>query len=179
MGSKTKKTLIGLSVLVGLGLIGMFARSQEEPLPEVKTPVVVQKETPKETKPEYVNGYKVGTIISGISPIEISKKYYEKKKLSDVKADLYAKSLVGQRVVWVGIVDDIKLVPVGDGYVIHMRMEAQKVKDMNVITIWDDEKKFAFLNKEDRIKVSARIEYVDEFLGVNIALNKAQIEVVK
>lgn len=115
-------------------------------------------------------GPKEGDVISGPGRQEIENKYNSEKKLSELKAQNYANSLSGTPVVWIARVDSVKEEFWGKGYEVGAYMNGYH------ITIQDPGKKFGDLNEGQLIKVSGKIDKLDDFIGIDVDIVDALIE---
>lgn len=123
---------------------------------------------------DMAEGPKEGDTIEGLSREEIERNYNEQKKLSQVKADNYADSIKGQKVIWIAKISSIDNEVLGTGYNIYMKMGGYSV------VVKDVAKKYGDLNKNQLVKVTANIESLyDLFGGVTVYLDNPTIEVIQ
>jgi len=92
-----------------------------------------------------------GDVISGMGRKEIEDQYKTQKALSDVKASIYAESIVNKQVVWVGTITNITDTTAKDGYIVILKMGKYW------FSVADFEKKYGDLNVGQLVKVSGAI----------------------
>lgn len=115
---------------------------------------------------------KSGGTLSGISPQRIKEEYYEQKDLSDAKGKIYLEGLEGRSVEYAGLINNVRTEMFGDGYYISLKIQGASV------FISDPAGKYTSLDSGQLIKVRAVIDSVTSFLGINIYLDKATVEVI-
>lgn len=106
-------------------------------------------------------GYEVGQSLEGISFEEIRNRWLEEGEKSSLKATEYLRSLVGEKVVWVGEVADVKSYTDGSGYVQVKIQEGFLLSNFSYIDFAKDSD-YRNLNKGELIKLTGEIKSFNE-----------------
>lgn len=165
-----KWTGITFGVLIVLGVIGSMAggsnsSSETSSNSENKSVAGVKETQPaKEVKP------KPGDVISGIGRKELEDNYNEQKKLSKLKADQYAASLVSEKVVWIAQVENVDTDITGEVY-ISSKMGIYSVYINDPQQNWAKD-----LVKGDVVKVTGSIQKLYDLIGVTVYVDPISVE---